>query len=123
MPGGRERERALGMRVVGRGTSQKPFARRESKMRLGFQLVAAAAAVALLSAPLAAQEKGFRYATTGDILGLDPHVNNEGPTSAMKDNIYGRLLHRLPDLTLEPDLATEWELGDDGVTWRFSLRE
>jgi peptide/nickel transport system substrate-binding protein len=92
-------------------------------MRLGFQLMAAAAAVALLSASAAAQEKVFRYATTGDILGLDPHVNNEGPTNAMKDNVYGRLLHRLPDLTLEPDLATEWQLGDDGVTWRFALRE
>jgi peptide/nickel transport system substrate-binding protein len=73
--------------------------------------------------PAAAQDKVFRYATTGDILGLDPHVNNEGPTNAMKDNLYGRLLHRLPDLTLEPDLATEWQLGDDGVTWTFKLRE
>ncbi|MGH6885167.1 MAG: ABC transporter substrate-binding protein, partial [Geminicoccales bacterium] len=80
-------------------------------------------AAALLTSPAVAQEKVFRYATTGDILGLDPHANNEGPTNTMKGNIYGRLLHRLPDLSLEPDLATEWELGDDGVTWRFKLRE
>ena len=86
-------------------------------------LLAAVGAVALLSGSAIAQEKVFRYATTGDILGLDPHVNNEGPTNAMKGNVYGRLLHRLPDLSLEPDLATEWELGDDGVTWRFKLRE
>jgi peptide/nickel transport system substrate-binding protein len=85
--------------------------------------VAAAAAVALLSVSASAQEKVFRYATTGDILGLDPHANNEGPTNTMKSNIYGRLLHRLPDLSLEPDLATAWELGDDGVTWQFKLRE
>ena len=25
--------------------------------------------------------KTFRYATTGDVLGLDPHANNEGPTT------------------------------------------
>jgi peptide/nickel transport system substrate-binding protein len=92
-------------------------------MRLTFGLVAAVGAVALLSTAVAAQDKVFRYATTGDILGLDPHANNEGPTNAMKGNIYGRLLHRLPDLSLEPDLATEWELGDDGVTWTFKLRE
>jgi peptide/nickel transport system substrate-binding protein len=92
-------------------------------MRLGFQLMAAAGALALVSASAAAQEKVFRYATTGDILGLDPHVNNNGPTNTMKDNLYGRLLHRLPDLSVEPDLATAWELGDDGVTWRFALRE
>jgi peptide/nickel transport system substrate-binding protein len=93
-------------------------------MRFRTGLTAAAAAVALLSCSTAiAQEKVFRYATTGDILGLDPHANNEGPTNTMKGNIYGRLLHRLPDLSLVPDLATEWELGDDGVTWRFKLRE
>jgi peptide/nickel transport system substrate-binding protein len=92
-------------------------------MHLRLGLVAAAAAVALLSVSASAQEKVFRYATTGDILGLDPHANNEGPTNTMKSNIYGRLLHRLPDLSLEPDLATAWELGDDGVTWQFKLRE
>jgi peptide/nickel transport system substrate-binding protein len=78
--------------------------------------------IALLGAS-AADAKTFRYSTTGDILGLDPHINNEGPTNAMKDNIYGRLVHRLPNLTVEPDLATDWELGDDGVTWTFNLRE
>ena len=92
-------------------------------MRIGIGLVAAAGVAALLSLPAAAQEKVFRYATTGDILGLDPHVNNEGPTNTMKSNIYGRLLHRLPDLSLEPDLATEWKLADDGVTWTFKLRQ
>jgi peptide/nickel transport system substrate-binding protein len=92
-------------------------------MRSTFHLVAALGAVALISASAAAQDKVFRYATTGDILGLDPHANNEGPTNTMKSNLYGRLIHRLPDLSLEPDLATEWSLGDDGVTWTFKLRE
>ena len=31
-----------------------------------------------------AEAKTFRYATTGDVLGLDPHANNEGPTNTMK---------------------------------------
>jgi peptide/nickel transport system substrate-binding protein len=87
-----------------------------SSLLIGLLGVAAIAASA-------ADAKTFRYSTTGDILGLDPHINNEGPTNAMKDNIYGRLLHRLPDLSVEPDLATGWELADDGVTWRFNLRE
>ncbi|NJO37952.1 MAG: ABC transporter substrate-binding protein [Rhizobiales bacterium] len=86
----------------------------------GRALLAGVSAAILLCA--AADAKTFRYATTGDILGLDPHVNNEGPTNAMKDNVYGRLIHRLPDLSLEPDLATEWQRIDD-VTWRFTLRE
>ncbi|MGO1120116.1 ABC transporter substrate-binding protein [Rhodovibrionaceae bacterium A322] len=91
-------------------------------MRLRLGLLAAAASAALLSFSAVADAKTFRYATTGDILGIDPHANNEGPTNAMKANIYGRLVHRKPDLSLEPDLATEWEKVDD-VTWRFKLRE
>lgn len=83
-------------------------------------LLVAVSAAALLST--AAQAETFRYSTTGDVLGFDPHMNNEGPTNAMKDNIFGRLVHRLPDLSLEPDLATSWEQVDD-TTWRFSLRE
>jgi peptide/nickel transport system substrate-binding protein len=71
---------------------------------------------------VAADATTFRYSTTGDILGLDPHMNNEGPTNTMKSNVYGMLIHRLPDLSLEPDLATEWERVDE-TTWRFKLRE
>jgi peptide/nickel transport system substrate-binding protein len=52
-------------------------------------LLAAVGAMALLPWSAVAQEKVFRYATTGDILGLDPHVNIEGPTNTMKGNIYG----------------------------------
>ncbi len=84
-------------------------------------LLAAAAAV-ILGSGAAVQAKTFRYATTGDILGLDPHANNEGPTNTMKGNIYGRLVHRKPDLSLEPDLATKWDRVDE-TTWRFTLRQ
>jgi len=82
--------------------------------------VIAIAATAMMS--VAADAETFRYSTTGDILGLDPHMNNEGPTNAMKANLYGRLIHRLADLSLEPDLATSWEQVDE-TTWRFNLRE
>jgi peptide/nickel transport system substrate-binding protein len=83
-------------------------------------LVVGLSVAALMAAT--ADARTFRYSTTGDILGLDPHTNNEGPTNTMKGNIFGRLIHRLPDLSLEPDLATDWERVDD-VTWRFNLRE
>lgn len=85
-------------------------------------LLASAAVFAIAAGTADAQDKVFRYSTTGDILGLDPHQNNEGPTNTMKSNVFGRLLHRNADLSLEPDLATEWERLDD-TTWRFSLRE
>ena len=90
-------------------------------MRIKHCLLAVLTAV-LLGVAGGAIAKSFRYATTGDILGLDPHANNEGPTNTMKGNIYGRLIHRKPDLSLEPDLAVSWERIDE-TTWRFKLRE
>lgn len=85
-------------------------------------LLAGAAILALTSFGAAAQERIFRYATSGDILGLDPHMHNHGTTNAFKGNVYGALVHRLPDLSLTPDLAVSWETIDD-VTWEFQLRE
>ncbi len=85
-------------------------------------VMASVVALSFGTAGDAKAEKVFRYATTGDILGLDPQANNEGPTNTMKSNIYGRLVHRKPDLSLEPDMATSWEQIDE-VTWRFHLRE
>jgi peptide/nickel transport system substrate-binding protein len=91
-------------------------------MRIG-KFLASAAVVALVSFGAAAEEqKTFRYATTGDILGLDPHMHNHGTTNAVKGMVYGALVHRKYDLTVEPDLAESWEAIDE-VTWEFKLRE
>jgi peptide/nickel transport system substrate-binding protein len=84
--------------------------------------LAVATAVGLALTPVSqADAKTFRYATTADLLGLDPHSNNEGPTNAMKGNIYETLVYRKYDLTLHPALATEWQQVDP-TTWRFTLR-
>ncbi|HSP25621.1 MAG TPA: ABC transporter substrate-binding protein, partial [Saliniramus sp.] len=85
-------------------------------------LLASVAVFALASFGASAQERVFRYATTGDILGLDPHLHNHGPSNAVKGTLYGALVHRKYDLTLDPDLAESWEMVDD-VTWEFKLRE
>jgi len=86
------------------------------------KLLASAAVMALVSFGAVAQENTFRYATTGDILGLDPHMHNHGTTNALKGMVYGALVHRKYDLSLEPDLAESWSNIDD-VTWEFKLRE
>ncbi|KPK34902.1 MAG: ABC transporter substrate-binding protein [Betaproteobacteria bacterium SG8_40] len=81
--------------------------------------------ILMLSALLvgvAAQAKTFRYSTSGDILGLDPYTNNEGPNNAMKDNLYEGLIHRSHDLSLHPALATDWKQTGP-LTWRFNLRK
>jgi len=66
--------------------------------------------------------KTFKYSTSGDILTMDPHSQNEGPNNAMKNNVFECLVHRKYDLSLEPSLAERWELTNP-TTWRFYLRK
>jgi len=66
--------------------------------------------------------KTFKYATSGDILTMDPHSQNEGPNNAMKNNVFECLVHRNYKLEVEPSLATRWEVINP-TTWRFYLRK
>ena len=75
-----------------------------------------------LVASAAADAKVFRFSTSGDINGLDPHLNNEGPTNAMKNNLYEALIFRDHELKLRPSLATEWKQTAPTV-WRITLRQ
>ena len=85
-------------------------------------MAAVAGLAGLLAFAPAAEAKTFRYAAQGDFLGLDPHINNHGPTNAMKGNIYEGLVYRTSELKIEPALATEWK-AIDATTWRFTLRQ
>ncbi|MGE0717915.1 MAG: ABC transporter substrate-binding protein, partial [Alphaproteobacteria bacterium] len=82
----------------------------------------AGTALAMALAAGAADAKTFRFSTSGDINGLDPHLNNEGPTNAMKNNLYEALIFRDDKLALQPSLATEWSQTSP-TTWRFKLRQ
>ena len=84
--------------------------------------IAGWAIAALTLAPLAAEGTTFRYAANADLLGLDPYINNEGVTNAMKGNLYEGLLTRRHDMALESALAAEWGRTAPDV-WRFKLRE
>ena len=84
-------------------------------MRTLATMLAGAAALALWGA--GADAKTFRYATSGDLLGLDPHLNNEALTNGFKGNVYEGLITRSPDLKLEPGLATSWTQTSP-TTWR-----
>ncbi|BBK29816.1 peptide/nickel transport system substrate-binding protein [Stella humosa] len=79
------------------------------------------AVVLALAAHGAADAKTFRFSMPGDINGLDPHLNNESPTNAMKNNLYETLIFRDYELKLHPSLATEWQQTAPTV-WRFKLR-
>ncbi|MCJ7830664.1 MAG: ABC transporter substrate-binding protein [Desulfobacterales bacterium] len=66
--------------------------------------------------------KTFKYSTTGDIMTVDPHSQNEGPNNAMKSNIFEGLVLRAWDMSVQPCLATHWTQPNP-VTWRFFLRK
>ena len=81
-------------------------------------------ALLLSTAVTAAQAETLRWARAGDALTLDPHAQNEGPTSALGHQIMEPLvMHDMAGLMV-PALATEWGPSPDNPNvWVFKLRE
>ena len=82
----------------------------------------ASAAVVMIGA--AASAETLRWARVADALTLDPHSQNEGPTSTLLHHVYETLVSRAVDGSLQPRLATSWEIhADDPTIWVVKLRE
>jgi len=78
----------------------------------------------LLSTTALANAETLRWARAGDALTLDPHAQNEGPTSALAHQIMEPLVMRDMTGAIVPALATEWgPSADDPNVWVFKLRE
>ena len=58
----------------------------------------------------------------GDSLTLDPHAQNEGPTTQVSRQVYEALVTRGLDMSIGPQLATKWKTTNPN-TWYFFLRE
>ncbi|RXV59442.1 ABC transporter substrate-binding protein [Roseovarius sp. A46] len=84
--------------------------------------LAAATAVATLSVGVAAQAETLRWAFQGQLNALDPYTLNETFTLGQLGNVYEGLTRRAKDLSIQPALATEWEIVEP-TRWRFHLRE
>ncbi len=82
-------------------------------------------AAALLAGTSAiASAETLRWARAGDSLTLDPHAQNEGPTSALAHQIMEPLVMRDMTGKIVPALATEWGPSEeDQNVWFFKLRE
>lgn len=57
------------------------------------------------------------------ILTLDPAIVNIGQFTEVTGNIFNGLVDLDPDLVVIPDLAEEWEVAEDGLSYTFQLRE
>ncbi len=72
----------------------------------------------------AASAETLRWARAAEALTLDPHSQNEGPTTTLMHQIYEPLIVRNMEGQMEPALATSWEPSpDDPNVWVFTLRE
>ena len=80
-------------------------------------------AVALLATIAStAQANTIKWSMKGDSLTLDPHEQNEGPTTMVSRQIYEALVTRGLDMSIEPQLATGWTI-ENPTTWVFTLRK
>ncbi|HLW60053.1 MAG TPA: ABC transporter substrate-binding protein [bacterium] len=61
------------------------------------------------------------YASSADIISLDPAYGGDTISSAPEFMIYDYLVRYTPDLRLKPDLAVSWV--SEGTTWTFKLRQ
>ena len=64
----------------------------------------------------------IKWSMKGDSLTLDPHAQNEGPTTMVSRQVYEALVTRGLDMSIGPQLATKWKAVDP-TTWYFFLRE
>jgi peptide/nickel transport system substrate-binding protein len=88
--------------------------------RTGLLALALLAATAFTSV---AEARSLKWARSGDALTMDPHAQNEGPTTTLAHQIYEPLVTRSVDGSLMPTLATEWRvLPADPTIWEFKLR-
>ena len=66
----------------------------------------------------------LRTAFSADPAPLDPDSYYEAEGLAITTSVYEGLLQYKPDSDeLEGELATDWEISDDGLTYTFELRD
>ncbi len=72
----------------------------------------------IIFAPSNGIAKTIKWSMQGDSLTLDPHAQNEGPTTQVSRQIYEALVTRGLDMSIGPQLATKWKAVDPN-TWYF----
>ena len=71
----------------------------------------------------AADARSIKWTRSGDALTLDPHAQNESPTTNVNRQIYEPLVERDRSGKLVPTLAVSWRITEDPSVWEFKLRQ
>jgi len=75
-------------------------------------------------AALALAQDEIRIALPGEGDTLDPAYMSYVSSFSVATNIYSGLVRYAPGtIELVPDLATDWEVSEDGLTWTFNIRD
>lgn len=76
----------------------------------------------LASLSVSAQEEGgiLRVGMNAPIT-LDPALHPNDPETALNRAIYDYLIEVLPDSSIGPNLASDWTISEDGLTYTFTL--
>lgn len=63
------------------------------------------------------------FGSAGQPVNLEPGNITDGNSIIVQEQIYNRLIDFKPGTAeLEPSLATDWAVSDDGLTWTMNLR-
>ncbi len=63
------------------------------------------------------------FASSADATTLDPHNTTDSQSDQIIWMVYNALIRYDTQMNFVPDLATSWEVADDGLTWTFHLRQ
>lgn len=74
------------------------------------------------AAPAAPAKKTFVFGRYMDAINPDPVMNDANADIWYMQQYYNGLTRFKPDNSLEPDMATKWEVSPDGLTYTFTLR-
>ena len=87
------------------------------------KLLIALAASTALTAGTASADSTVRVALGTTLNQLDPALTTIGDEYIYVHLVFNGLTRLTPDLELAPDLAAEWDISDDLMTWTFHLRD